>query len=99
MTKLEKSIRRELKHYGPYIRSGYYDSNGRINKVCCDVENGIVTDVRLYTYGQAMERRDYYRESIDITWPLSNYGGSRIQTWDDAIREILTIVREEVSPE
>ena len=62
MTKLNKSIRHSLKSYGPYLRNGHYGVAGyttgvipsdykTISRVCCDVEGGIVTDIRIYGYG------------------------------------------------
>lgn len=100
MTKLEKSIRREMKYYGPRLRAGHYGVTdytlgmvpkdfGYICGVFCDVEDGEVTDIRLYCYGDAEERKDYYGESIDITEPVKRYlMGMSEWSWDAMIQEI-----------
>lgn len=104
MTRLNKSIRHSLKSYGPYLRNGHYGVAGyttgvipsdykTISRVCCDVEGGIVTDIRIYGYGDAYERRDYYGESTDITAPVEDYLKCNID-WDSMIYEIEKIIKE-----
>lgn len=77
MTKLEKSIRHEMKIYGPELRSGkYYGVCGHtvgdvplygfISLVCARVKDGICTDVNIYTVGDAFTRADYYGEDNDL---------------------------------
>lgn len=99
MTKLEKSIRREMKYYGPRLRSGHYITPGFVGMVpvdfgtlCgvfCDVGDGEVTDIRLYCVGDAKERRDYYGETIDITEPVKRYlMGMSEWSWSTMIQEI-----------
>lgn len=104
MSKLNKSIRHCLKGYGPSLRNGHYGVAGyttgvipsdykTLSRVCCDVEGGIVTDIRSYGYGDAYERRDYYGESTDITAPVEDYLKCNID-WDSMIYEIEKIIKE-----
>lgn len=104
MTKLEKSIRRGLKYFGPKLRAGQYGVQGYtlgdlprlgyISSVHCDVEDGAVTDIRLYCVGDAQERRDYYGESINITEPITSYlqTGPDGWDWDALIQKIVDAV-------
>ena len=104
MTKLNKSIRHCMKNYGPSLRNGHYGVAGyttgavpadykTLFRVCCDVEGGIVTDIRIYVYGDAYECRDYYGESTDITVPVEDYLKCNID-WDSMIYEIEKIIKE-----
>ena len=104
MTKLNKSIRHCMKFYGPDLRNGHYGVAGyttgvipsdykTLSRVCCDIEGGIVTDIRVYGYGDAYERRDYYGESTDITAPIEDYLKCNID-WDSMIYEIEKIIKE-----
>lgn len=104
MTNLNKSIRHCMKSYGPSLRNGHYGVAGyttgvipsdykTISRVCCDVEVGIVTDIRIYGYGDAYERRDYYGESTDITAPVEDYLKCNID-WDGMIYGIEKIIKE-----
>lgn len=105
MKKLEKSIRHELNCYGAGIRAynygvpgfstGIMPKHGFLDAVYADAENGIVTDIRLYTVGDAKERRDYCGESIDITAAILDYIKNRI-TWDEMISDIEDIVKDEI---
>ena len=109
MKKLEKSIRREMKYYGPRLRAGHYGVAGcitgivpsdfsTISGIFCDVEDGEVTDIRLYCVGDAEERRDYYGESIDITEPVKRYlMGMSEWSWSAMIREIVDTINEELA--
>ena len=102
MTNLNKSIRHEMSYYGPGLRSGHYgamrhtvgdipDDFKTIKSVCCDVSDGIVTDIRLYGVGDSQEARDYHGESIEITEPVESYLRREI-SWDEMISEIEAIV-------
>ena len=102
MTKINKSIRHCMKGYGPRLRNRHYSVAGyttgvvpndeaTLHSVHCDVENGIVTDIRLYTVGAARERRDYYGESTNITSPVEEYLKCNID-WDEMIAEIENII-------
>ena len=102
MNKLEKSIRRELKYYGAAIRSGHYGvightanmpKKGFISCVCADVENGAVSDIRMYVYGDAKLKRDFYGETVDITIPVEEYILQMI-SWDDMVVSIMEIVEK-----
>lgn len=64
-----------------------------ISRVCCDVEGGIVTAIRIYGYGDAYERRDYYGETTNITDPIEDYLKCNID-WDSMIYEIEKIIKE-----
>lgn len=104
MTNLMKSIRHEMNQYGPRLRSGHYGVAGyttgivpidyqTIHSIHCDFESGVVTDIRLYPVGAAMERRDYNGESIDITDPVKEYLCNNL-TWAEMLSAIEAIVKE-----
>ena len=104
MTNLMKSIRHEMNQYGPRLRSGHYGVAGyttgivpidyqTILSVNCDVKSGIVTDIRLYTYSDAMSFHDAYGESIDITDPVKEYLCNNL-TWAEMLSAIESIVKE-----
>lgn len=100
MDKLEKSIRHELAYYGPSIRAGHYAATGSteiakygfVKEMRCDVENGIVTGIRLYTVGDAYVPRDYHEQSIDITDPLIDYLRDGDRSWDQLIWGIYRVI-------
>lgn len=110
MNKLEKSIRHEMKYFGPAIRTGHWGvagyttglvpSNYRtLHRVCCDVDpaKGIVTDIRVYAYGDGMTPDDYYHRSVDITEPVTDYltqGGDF--DWDMMISSICDIAKSAI---
>lgn len=107
MNKLEKSIRHQLNPFGPSIRAGHWlitshsvgviDSrHSYLSSAHADVEDGIVTDIRLYAVGEAKKHRDYYGESLDITEQLTAYimGRSDNLTWGDLIQSIAQAVTE-----
>lgn len=84
MTKLEKSIRRELKYFGPKLRAGHWGALGHtmgivspnfryLYRAYCDFDGGEITGVRLYGVGDALTAKDYHGDSIDITGPLESY--------------------------
>lgn len=104
MTKLNQSIRHEMKYYGPALRSGHYGALGAtvgeipddyktIKSVHCDVKDGIVTDIRLYGVGDSQEARDYHGESIEITEPVESYLRREID-WNEMISAIESIIRK-----
>lgn len=104
MTNLLKSIRHEMNQYGPRLRSGHYGVIGYtlgavpidfsyLCGVYCDVESGIVTDVRLYTVGDATSFHDAYGDSIDITDPVKEYLCNNL-TWAEMLSAIEAIVKE-----
>lgn len=104
MTNLLKSIRREMKRYGPRLRSGHYGVAGyttgvipsdyqTIHSVHCDVESGVVTDIRLYPVGAAMEPCDYYDKSINITHPVEEYLRGNLD-WAEMLSAIEAVVKE-----
>lgn len=109
MKKLEKSIRREMKYYGPRLRAGHYGVAGyttgivpsdfrTLSGIFCDVDDGEVTGIRLYCVGDAEERRDYYGETIDITEPVERYlMGLSDWDWDAMIREIVDTINKELA--
>ncbi|MBM6725078.1 hypothetical protein [Pseudoflavonifractor phocaeensis] len=108
MTKLERSIRHELSYIGPGLRAGSYGlvghfvgvmpSRGLVNALYCDVdtEHGIVSNIRMYGSGDAMERRDYYGESVNITSALDHYFTNHDYEWNDFVQEIAEIVQEHI---
>lgn len=115
MNELEKSVRREMKYYESELRAGgwygfrgdtgWAPKYGTIHKICADYdfEEKIVTDIRIYTYGEAMERRDYYNDSINITtafYGAENSDGFRTHhDWDTLINDICMIVKTCVESE
>lgn len=116
MTKLEKSIRHALAFYGPSIRAGRYWYPGESGtppetwrgfvsslKTDYDRKTGLVTDMRLYTVGDAMERRDYYNQSVDITEPLLRYLSGDYSyaksPWDRMIADMVKTVKEQTKEE
>lgn len=107
MTKLEKSIRSSLKVYGPALRAGHYSAPGAVHyynggeigdyiqRVCCDVEDGVVTDIRLYVVGEPMTCADYNGDSCSITEAVCDYlAGNSDHAWDELIDAIAQLVRE-----
>ena len=110
MTKLEKSIRSEMKFWGPRIRAGYYvlrghtgdiPKGGTIKALYASYEDGVVTDIRLYLQGDAWQRRDYegWEGTVDITKALEDYIRSYYSTWDDLIEGIAEIVLADMNGE
>lgn len=111
MTKLEKSIRRELKYFGPALRNGHYGlqrytlgimpKRGLISSVHCDVEEGEVTNIRIYCGGDALWYKDYYGDSIEITNAFVTYLKAEDEGWDwDAlIRNIADEIQDTLRDE
>lgn len=110
MTKLEKSIRHEMAGYGPGLRAGHYNAPnhagfmtkyGTIAAAFCDVEDGIVTDIRLYDYSEGRIPQDYYKESCEITDAFYNQHGTGYfdgnYDWDDFIEQIVDIVKAHIA--
>lgn len=108
MTKLEKSVRHELKYYGTALRNGHYVTLGTTGRlkynfqflkdVYCDFEDGIVTGIRVYGYGDALAVCDYEGSSYDITEPVENYL-SQETSWDQLISDICDYLIEQVEQE
>lgn len=110
MDKLEKSIRRNMKFYGPALRAGNYwlpgmagtlpkNFRGYLKSAFCDYdpERGIVTDIRLYTVGDGIDIRDYRGESIDITEQITEWMRDRDYiSWNGMIENIADIVRRDM---
>lgn len=101
---LEKSIRREMKFFGPRLRNGHYGVVGYtlgrvpndftyIKKVCCNVENGECTDIRFYSFEDAMLACDHYGESIDITKAIHQYLMGSLD-WNQMIKFIEDIIND-----
>ena len=106
MKKLEKSIRRELKPYGPDLRNGHIHSHSSVGLMVhgvdrfldsafasVDADHGIVTDIRLYFDGEAIRRDDYYGETVCITDQVCDWISDKT-TWDDLIGSIVRAVEE-----
>lgn len=102
MNKLERSIRHEMKWYGPRLRTGHYgalgntvgvipDDFGTIDGVFCDIDNGAVTDIRLYCVGDAKEPRDYHGRSVEITSAVTDYL-SEHHDWNEMIHAMVDII-------
>lgn len=104
MTRLEKSIRHELAPYGPALRAGHYNApgytgfetkRGTIAAAYCDVENGIVTDIRFYGFEGGKLSRDYHGKSCDISSAFYNADGEGFlysYDWESLIDDIVSIV-------
>ena len=94
MKKLEKSVRSCMNTYGPALRSGHIVVQGKIpghiledgvdrmlDHAYADVEDGVVTDIRMYFEQESRQARDYKGNSLEITseieglvWELRNLG-------------------------
>lgn len=103
MSKIEKSVRAEMRPYGPALRAGHYavpggrrcgdmPKIGYINSAHMDVEGGVCTDIRVYAVGEAMERRDYHGESANITDEIQDYLEGETD-WNGMIRAIADVAR------
>ena len=107
MTKLEKSIRHELKFYGSDLRAGRWGVAGYsvgqvphgfrfLEGAYCDIGDGEVTDIRLYAYGNAYAAKDVNGDSIDITKPIEEYlRGETDRSWDKLIFDIQACILQE----
>lgn len=107
MNKREKSIRHELKFYGPKIRAGHMKIPGETTgwmdekdfylasaHADVDVHAGIVTDIRLYRVGDAKAARDYYGQTLEFTDILYEYIRDPEATWDELIGGICDAVSD-----
>ncbi len=108
MTRLNKSVRRAFSCYGQKfrLRSGYWrtsispcgdslDGVQFLRRAFCDVRDGEVTDVRLYSAGDAMEPRDRNGLSVDITWEVQDFLSDPNIRWDDFILSICERIQSE----
>lgn len=109
MKKLEKSIRRELKDFGPSLRNGHvwvtghsvgimgendYFMQGAYADV--DVSEGIVTDIRIYAVGEGRLSRDFNEETLNITEQIEGFLLEHNESfnWDDLICSIAEVAEE-----
>lgn len=106
MTKLEKSIRKEMKYYRNDIRYGKIVSLGAVGEMpkyykhlrdaYATINNGICEDINIYGFGDAYERKDYEKATINITDAIDNairnYPNNC--TWDEVIDDIMYIVTD-----
>lgn len=106
MKKLEKSVRSCMKPYGPDLRNGHIVVQGKIpghiledgvdrmlDHAYADVENGVVTDIRMYFEQEHRLARDYEGNSLEITGEIEDWFGNH-ETWDDLIQRIVRTVEE-----
>lgn len=104
MKKLEKSVRHELKTYGPDLRNGHIYNNASAGLMTpgvdrfldsafasVDADRGIVTDIRFYFDGEAIRRDDYYGETVCITDQVCDWISDKT-TWDDLIDSVVRAV-------
>ncbi len=106
MTKLEKSIRAEMKYYRNDIKSGKLVSLGAVGimqknykhfrNAFATVEDGICKDIRIYGYQDAYEKRDFWKTTIDITEAIDRAIEEYPieSTWDEVISDIMEIIKE-----
>ena len=109
MKKLEKSIRHELKDFGPSLRNGHvlvtghsvgivgendYFMQGAYADV--DVSEGIVTDIRIYAVGEGRLSRDFNEETLNITEQIEGFLLEHNESfnWDDLICRIAEAAEE-----
>lgn len=101
MKKLEKSIRSCMNTYGPALRSGHIVVQGKIpghiledgvdrtlDHAYADVEDGVVTDIRMYFEQESRLDHDYKGNSLEITSEIEDWFGN-CETWDDLIQRIV----------
>lgn len=106
MKKLEKSIRSCLNTYGPALRSGHIVVQGKLpghiledgvdrmlDHAYADVEDGVVTDIRMYFEHEHRLERDYKGDTLEITSEIEDWFGNH-ETWDDLIQRIVHAVEE-----
>lgn len=106
MKKLEKSVRSCMNTYGPALRSGHIVVQGKmpshvledgvdrmLDHAYVDVEDGVVTDIRMYFEQEIRLARDYKGDSLEITSEIEDWFGS-CETWDDLIQRIVRAVEE-----
>ena len=106
MKKLEKSIRSCMSPYGPALRSGHIVVQGKLpghiledgvdrmlDHAYADVEDGVVTDIRMYFEHEHRLERDYKGDTLEITSEIEDWFGNH-ETWDDLIQRIVHAVEE-----
>lgn len=106
MKKLEKSVRSCMNTYGPALRSGHIVVQGKmpghtledgvdrmLDHAYADVEDGVVTDIRMYFEQESRQANDYKGNSLEITSEIEDWFGS-CETWDDLIQRIVRAVEE-----
>ena len=106
MKKLEKSIRSCMNTYGPALRSGHIVVQGKmpghtledgvdrmLDHAYADVEDGVVTDIRMYFEQESRQAHDYKSNSLEITSEIEDWFGN-CETWDDLILRIVHAVEE-----
>lgn len=106
MKKLEKSIRSCMNTYGPALRSGHIVVQGKLpghiledgvdrmlDHAYADVEDGVVTDIRMYFEQESRLDHDYKGNSLEITGEIEDWFGG-CETWDDLIQRIVHAVEE-----
>lgn len=106
MKKLEKSIRSCMSPYGPALRSGHIVVQGKLpghiledgvdrmlDHAYADVEDGVVTDIRMYFEHEHRLERDYRGDTPEITSEIEDWFGNH-ETWDDLIQRIARAVME-----
>lgn len=107
MSKLEKSVRHEMNHYGAALRSGKYwpfgetgvvpcGSRGYVQSAFADVDNGTCTDITIYTVGDARQRKhaECGDGSVDITECINDYLRGDLDGWDGLIDAIFKQISE-----
>lgn len=106
MKKLEKSVRSCMNTYGPALRSGHIVVQGKmpghiledgvdrmLDHAYADVEDGLVTDIRMYFEQESRPAHDYKGKSLEITSEIEDWFGG-CETWDDLIQRIVRAVEE-----
>lgn len=106
MKKLEKSVRSCMNTYGPALRSGHIVVQGKmpghvledgvdrmLDHAYADVEDGVVTDIRMYFEQESRLDHDYKGNSLEITSEIEDWFGG-CETWDDLIQRIVHAVEE-----
>lgn len=105
MSQLERSVRKHLHFYMSDLKKGLYWPMGRtgiapgdspryIRAAFADVEDGLCTDITIYT-DEGRAPRHYYMEDgvVLITKPLCDYLDSPYMTYDGLVDAICETIR------
>lgn len=107
MSYLERSVRKHLRHYMVDLRNGRYWPMGRtgiapsprgpeyIHAAFADVEDGLCTDITIYTSSGYAPRHYYmYDGVVSITKPLCDYLDDPDGTYDGLVASICDAIRK-----
>lgn len=102
---MKTSVNECMKYYEEELKEGNYTYHGfsgmlpdrhigQINKVVADIsDDGICSDIVIYTVGAAMKNDHYYGGGIDITEPVVEFLKGQLE-WDEMVQEICDLLEE-----